>query len=84
MAKHLAKQAIGDFLVHNCFLSSRVCILCTSLHEKSIKELHAGGFTGHLGRDKTINSIEDRYYWPQLKMDATKFINVQLSNAKGT
>ena len=39
-----------------------------------IWELHAGGLTGHFGREKTIEAVDNLFYWPSLKKDVAKLI----------
>ena len=58
------KQPCGDFYIHDGFLmkSGQLGLPCTSLCERVIRGLHGGGLEGHLGRDKTIESVKDRCY----------------------
>ena len=58
------KQPYDDFYIHDGFLmkSGQLCLFRTSLREKVIRDFHCDGLVGHLGRDKTIESIKDRYH----------------------
>lgn len=41
-------------------------------------ELYTGGLSGHVGRDKTIDLVEDRYFWPHFWRDVTRFVQKSL------
>ena len=39
-----------------------------------IKEQHCGGLTEHIGIDKELTFLKDKYYWPHMYKDIHKFV----------
>ena len=39
------------------------------LRTKIMTELHNSRISGHLGRDRTLQSIKHRFYWPGMSSD---------------
>ena len=39
-------------------------IVPTAVKDEILEELHAGALGGHLGEDKTLNRLKERFYWP--------------------
>ncbi|KAJ4719236.1 RNA-directed DNA polymerase [Melia azedarach] len=69
-------QRAAEFLIHDSYLfkANKLCISRCSLREQLLRELHGGGLASHVGRDKTIALVEERYYWPQIKRDVGKIV----------
>lgn len=38
-------------------------------------QLHSNRVAGHFGRDKTVNAIKSRFYWPGLTSDVSRWCN---------
>ena len=71
------KQPYDNFYIHDGFLmkSGQLFLPHISLHEKVIRDLHGNGLAGQPGRDKTIESVKDRYYWPRLRRNVTTIVS---------
>ncbi|XP_065902263.1 uncharacterized protein [Dysidea avara] len=39
-------------------------IVPTVLREEIVKQMHEGVASGHLGQDKTLHHLKERFYWP--------------------
>ena len=69
-ANHLDYRVDSVFL----FFRDRLCIFAGSTRNFLIWELHGGGLAGHFSITKTIQALELRYYWPQLRPNVRRMI----------
>ncbi|GJV49786.1 RNA-directed DNA polymerase [Tanacetum coccineum] len=56
------------------FKGARLCIPLCSLRKVIILEGHAGGLTGHFGRDKTLALLREQFYWPKMERDVNRLL----------
>lgn len=46
-----------------------------TLRDEIMEQLHAGALEGHLGIDKTVTKIRERFYWPGIYRDVKRWIS---------
>jgi len=45
-----------------------------TLREEIMRELRSGALEGHLGVDKTVSKIKERFYWPGMFQEVDQWI----------
>jgi len=65
-------------LCHACYIPKRKKtvqrqVLPAGLRLSAIQDLHAGVVAGHLGRNKTLKKVRDRFFWPGVYQDVYEF-----------
>ncbi|PKU63129.1 ATP-dependent DNA helicase RecG [Dendrobium catenatum] len=75
-AECLEQPSSGDYAIRHGFLfkMNALCVPESSWRQQLIRELHCGGLAAHVGRDKTIEQLQSRFFWPHLRRDVSKFI----------
>jgi len=51
-----------------------VPVAATKMREKLLEEYHDTPFAGHLGRDKTVAALLEKFWWPTLYSDVEEFV----------
>jgi hypothetical protein len=67
-----------DYMVHEglLFKGNQLCIPRCSMRDNLLKEKHSGGLAGHFNHDKTFPQLSSSYYWPGMRTEVIKFVNI--------
>jgi len=65
---------INGYFRHNGYLfkEKRLCVPKCSIRTLLLKEAHEGGLMGHFGVVKTLELLQEHFYWPHMKVDVQK------------
>lgn len=65
------KASFGKFYRHDGFLfrENKLCVPISSLRELLMREAHGGGLMGHFGIRKTLDVLNEHFFWPHMKRD---------------
>ncbi|GJV06613.1 gag-pol polyprotein [Tanacetum coccineum] len=66
----------GPYVVQDVFLlkNGRLCIHKGSIRDLLIRESHGGGLAGHFGNTKTLEILNEHFYWPCMIKDVQALI----------
>ncbi|GKA02997.1 putative gag-pol polyprotein [Tanacetum coccineum] len=66
----------GPYVVQDGFLfkNGRLCIPKGSIRDLLIREAHGGGLAGHFGNTKTLEILNEHFYWPCMIKDVQTLI----------
>ncbi|KAL5575124.1 hypothetical protein UlMin_016823 [Ulmus minor] len=70
------RLVVPNFQIHQGYLfkGNQLCIPVHSLRGLLIQEVLTGGLATHVGRDKTLALLEEKFYWPRMRKDISKFV----------
>ncbi|XP_028193856.1 uncharacterized protein LOC114379406, partial [Glycine soja] len=55
------------------FKENKLCVPKCSTRNLLVCEAHEGGLMGHFGVQKTLETLQEHFYWPHMKKDVQKF-----------
>ena len=68
-------QVYKDALFHIESDQTVRMVVPESLRYRVIREYHDSPWSGHVGRQATVDQLQRRFYWPNLQADVQKYIN---------
>jgi RNase H-like domain found in reverse transcriptase/Integrase zinc binding domain/Integrase core domain len=71
----ISKGSFDKFYIYDGYLFriDKLCIPHSSLRRLLVHEAHSGGLMGHFGITKTLNMLQEHFYWPHMQKDVEKF-----------
>ncbi|KOM46871.1 hypothetical protein LR48_Vigan07g057500 [Vigna angularis] len=69
------KKAQGGYYVSKGYLfkEGKLCVPQGSHRKLLIKESHEGGLMGHFEVDKTLNILQEKFYWPYMRKEVQRY-----------
>ena len=69
------KFSENGYYRHNGFLfkANKLCVPKCSIRELLVSESHEGGLMGHFGVQKTLEILQEHFFWPHMRRDVHKF-----------
>ncbi|PKU83878.1 RNA-directed DNA polymerase [Dendrobium catenatum] len=69
-------QPSGDYSMRHGFLfkGNCLCVPSSSWRQQIIRELHSGRLAAHAGRDKTLQQLQSRFFWPHMRRDVARYV----------
>ena len=73
--KNCEKFSENGFFRHEGFLfkENKLCVPKCSTRNLLVCEAHEGGLMGYFGVQKTLETLQEHFYWPHMKKDVQKF-----------
>ncbi|KAH9780563.1 hypothetical protein KPL71_008129 [Citrus sinensis] len=71
------KRSFGKFYKHDGYLfrKNKLCVPNSYMHELLVREAHSGGLMGHFRVKKTLETLHEHFYWPNMKKDVIRTCN---------
>lgn len=81
-------SAFHKFYRHDDFLlrDGKLCVSNCSLKDLLVREAHSGGLMRHFEVTKTLNILNEHFYWPNMNKDVERICNkcIACKQAKST
>ena len=69
--------ATGSYTIQDGYLfkGNRLCVPKCSFKELLVREAHGGGLAGHFGINKTLEVLQEHFFWPKMIGDVHAIIS---------